>query len=421
MQPNRPQTMTIHGVVIKKSEDVYEMRLAPFFSGWVVPLTPVVLLILVGVAMLVTMPNGSAVAVFFLLVAAALLIGNPVQNDLTLNSVSRRLFFRKVYGLRWPFKTELDLPLNQVVSASRGGNRSDIANRVELRLADGSRIWLYFGKGGEDADRLLERLLPFIKQAEDLPSAPAVEADPNADNDMDMQLDAEPPASPVAPAVSAVAENVILTMRGRVADRLRRWSIWIILSGALGLFRANGFSSEGVAVILVALVAFVLAETPMFIVFTAIIAWAGIQNLVLSDGLLKLVSLVQFFMAYLMINNYRDMLKMETRLGTLAQAGDGAEMSKKLFPWVALGLGAISFLGYFIVFAVIFVNIFVYDVNSSPIFDVLMDIFLASATLGMAFGLAGWVCRLPKKWASILGFALAVVPHIISMGLHFVH
>jgi len=80
----------------------------------------------------------------------------------------------------------------------------------------------------------------------------------------------------------------------------RSWALWLLLMGGISLVASESLDPLwGVSLILVDLVSLRIQEPAMFMVYTVMLAWAGLTNILAGEGRWIFLGLFQFYLAFL--------------------------------------------------------------------------------------------------------------------------
>jgi hypothetical protein len=171
--------------------------------------------------------------------------------------------------------------------------------------------------------------------------------------------------------------------------------------GAVELFAGTSGVAQGVLTIALGAASLAIREPPMLMLIAGWLGWAAVVNLLSGNWLWMGLALLQVYWAVKRVREFR-------RLQAAAAAEPGALESgraPRVFPFLALGLGAVSILG--------FVAAFVLAVLRVPTLRaVSLNLFTGAWMLGaaaMAAGVASWLSRHPHRWASVIGIGLGLL------------
>jgi hypothetical protein len=342
------------------------------------------------------------IAVGFFLILSGLfsLRTIPYFVKLTFDFGLKQMFYTAKYFIRTPWKVEFDSMLGHIleVKAYPGNYNS---NSVWLDLAGRERFILNFGGNAESAARVAARIEPYIWKDDPYRINPA-EASPAAI----VNSPSEPqPDYSAASTVSAMQHN------------LKSWATWMFVLGIIQMVSAGGFSEWGLLLILLGAISYVYKASPMFLVFTATMAWAGVSNLMDGSSLAwKGFAIVQFYWAFQTFREFRQFQKAEHAAEQTALTTDGKVPAPKKFKLAALllGIGSVVFgLAGTLAF---FINMVTSRIDMIyTIVDICVAIAVYSGLVAFALGLAGWLSAAKGKATAIIGClagALSLVMYI---------
>lgn len=307
----------------------------------------------------------------------------PLKADLFFDYRACQLRYFARYLLRFPMTREETWNITQVVKAER---QKAVFGRqfVNVLLDDGSRFVLEFGKK-EQAERFLARI--------------------------DGQARAALAESETA---QVIAKAQASETRALMQRELRSWSLWLFIMGAFQMIAAKGFSSWGALLILVGLSALYFNEAPMFIVFATTVAWAGINNLMAGEARWIGYAIFQAILVVQIARQFR-------RFNALAKEPDAAPArSSRLFPWLALLLGAGGLLGLAGLIVLVILLAAANPNSQMPgIFAYVESAVVYANVLGIGLGLSSLFSGFRWKAASIAGLICGSLGILIELGLVF--
>lgn len=312
--------------------------------------------------------------------AAAYASNSPLHNRLTIDGRSRQLIYSAEYLLRRQRQVEVRAPLAQVVRAAIAPRRLSVSLPVEIALADGTRFTARFEHRAAEAERFTGRLR--------------------------QQALAEPESlldSPRAAAAAATTET-----QSALRRELRSWSFALLILGVFQIVSAQSLSPWGIVLIGVGLASFYFHSAPLFIVYAVIVGWASLQNLLYADLLWNGFALLQAYWSFRLVQQFRRFHPAEqAELAGLAEpeaANAGADRSRRLFPWLALGLGLSSLALYVLVVLIAFLEGALSEsavtTNALPYLETLA---VYAGLLGLGMGLGGWLAAYPRRLAALAG------------------
>ena len=166
----------------------------------------------------------------------------------------------------------------------------------------------------------------------------------------------------------------------KMRKEARSWGLWLLGIGILSLFLTPLDRSWGIVLVIAGLASFVFRETPMFVVYGAILAWAGIANLSSGQPGWMAFAVFQFFLAFLTFSKYTHYRRAEKALGSPR----GPQRASRTFPQIGCALGALAFVGM----AIIVLAAFIVAIEGSTQYPDLL-LWLESLATGLAvLGLA---------------------------------
>jgi hypothetical protein len=202
-----------------------------------------------------------------------------------------------------------------------------------------------------------------------------------------------------------------------ISKEIQTWGISLTL---LGLINIRYFLEDpwGLFLILVGLGAFFFRSTAIFVVSGITMVWSGLEGLFFGEGNNVTFILIRFILSALIFWRFFKYHRVEVRLEQEKANLDrlNPARSARLFPWIGLTLGELSFLGTicWLIWLMIMMSINPsIDVPSS--LDFLAVILFYCAILGFAVGLASILCHHPNKSAAIGGIITSIFTIFFSM------
>lgn len=205
--------------------------------------------------------------------------------------------------------------------------------------------------------------------------------------------------------------------RELMLKEIRSWGYWSLGLGVLHLITAGFLDSAwGLLLIIVGLASFYYRTASMFVVYTVVLSWAALSNLVSLNPEWMIFALLQLYMAFRTFKDFRRFQNTEKELIAIS-AGIGDELrvgvnrrSAKYFPWIGPSLGCLSIILCVASFTATFFLIdetLIANRIYPPFYLALFGIMEILAVLGFAVSLTSVVSKYEPKFPSAAGLVIS--------------
>jgi hypothetical protein len=179
---------------------------------------------------------------------------------------------------------------------------------------------------------------------------------------------------------------------------------------AWGLIHFVGYPALSLAwgaiLVLAGAASFVFSEASLFLVYSVMLLWAALANLLTGQALGIINAVVQVFLAISSLRNYRAALRAEAGAESVPEGGRAG----CVFPWASLALGLASIGGSL---ALLLAGYLVLGFTASPGLPIGYEpLFQAVAnlgSLGLGAGVAALVSGYPRRGLAVVGVAASAL------------
>lgn len=198
---------------------------------------------------------------------------------------------------------------------------------------------------------------------------------------------------------------------------IRSWGYWSLGLGVLHLITAGFLDSAwGLLLIIVGLASFYYRTASMFIVYTVVLSWAALSNLISLNPEWMIFALLQLYLAFRTFKDFRRFQNTEKELIAIS-AGVGNELvvginrkSVRSFPWIGPSLGCLSIILCVATLAATFFLIdetLIANQTYPPFYLALFGIMEILSVLGFAVNLTSLVSKYEPKFPSMAGLVIS--------------
>jgi hypothetical protein len=209
-----------------------------------------------------------------------------------------------------------------------------------------------------------------------------------------------------------------------MAKSIRSWGWNLIIVGVVSLIASSFLSATwGVMMILLGVGSFLVISPALFMLYAATLAWAGISNISGGIGGWSIFALLQFYWAYSnfrLFLRYKQIYRPRPKPPVIPDPYDpdppitneplaATPMAKedpgdRVFPWVALIVGVLSFSGMLLFFLVLIIRAVLHATSSVPVWlGFMVSLSVNIGLVALFAGLAALLCGYRHKPASVLG------------------
>jgi hypothetical protein len=189
---------------------------------------------------------------------------------------------------------------------------------------------------------------------------------------------------------------------------IRSWGFWSLGLGVLHLIAAGFLDSAwGLLLIIVGLASFYFRTASMFIVYTVVLAWAALSNLISLNPEWMIFALLQLYLAFRTFKDFRRFQNTEKELIAVSTGvGDAlivgiSRRSARSFPWIGTSLGCLS-----IIFCAVTIAVTIFLIDETlianqiypPYYLALLGSIEILGVLGFAVSLTSVISKYEPKF-----------------------
>jgi hypothetical protein len=255
----------------------------------------------------------------------------------------------------------------------------------------------------------------------------------------DSEEPAQPPVTPEPETtIAAPPPTPAQAARYSYANMIREvrsWGFWMLGMAVIQLFVAQTlFSPWALLQVTIGLASFYFRTSAMFMVYTVVLFWAALSNLLSGSGGWGLFSLFQVFLGFQVLrdfNRYRR-AEAEYRSRPLGQddpqpGPDFFDRGSKIFPISGCLVGALAGAGA-MAFFLLFVGAIVIGANGSavpgwlePVAGGLVGLTQVVAVLGVGINLGSLLVKYPERVFAWLGLSMSLLISLLYIILMLVN
>jgi tetratricopeptide (TPR) repeat protein len=209
------------------------------------------------------------------------------------------------------------------------------------------------------------------------------------------------------------AETEAKMLHAKMQEGVRSWALWSLGIGLLSLVISGLSAPWGVMLLVVALASFVFRETPMFVVYGVILAWAGITNALSGEAGWIALGALQLVFACLALRQYARFRRAEKTL----ESPLGPERARHAFPEIGCALGALALVGLLVVPIVDTVLSPSGTIGAQDPWAWAADLAVGLAVLGLAACVASLLSGYRNRVFAVLGTASSGLVLLLVVGL----
>ena len=197
----------------------------------------------------------------------------------------------------------------------------------------------------------------------------------------------------------------------KMLKEVRSWGLWLLVMGVLSVFLSGLSGSWGVVLLIAGLASFVFRETPMFVIYGTILAWAALGNMLSGQVSWIAFAVFQLILAFWVFRKYARFRQAEKALGDLPDP----QRARRAFPQIGCALGALALSGLVIIFAAaVFLSIG--GTTDLPGFLVWSEsLVIGLAVLGLATAAASLLSGYRHKLLAILGIIASSLTLVVEL------
>lgn len=211
----------------------------------------------------------------------------------------------------------------------------------------------------------------------------------------------------------------------KMLSDIRSWGWSLAVFGIIHLVAGHSLSlSHGLLLISVGALSFLVRESPMYVLFASVLAWAAISNFTGSNspgwmlfGFFQVLISVQVFQRFFLFKkiekDYNESLVMDPP----EPASYRPKRTDQIFPTVSIVAGIGGLLGTLFGLGMIFVLSAAQNVYLAKIAAAVTDVAMIVAVLGFSLGLASLLSKAPRRQLSIVGTVAGGLAILIDIGL----
>jgi len=211
----------------------------------------------------------------------------------------------------------------------------------------------------------------------------------------------------------------------KMLSDIRSWGWSLAVFGVIHLVAGHFLNlSHGLLLISVGALSFLVRESPMYVLYASVLAWAAINNFTGSKssgwmmfGFFQAVLSVQVFQRFFLFKKVEKDYEESLVMDPPEPASSRPRRTDQIFPTVSIVAGIGGLLGTLFGLGMIFLLSAARNVTLTKIAASVTDIAMIVAVLGVSLGLASLLSKAPRRQLSIVGTVAGGLAILIDVGL----